>query len=73
MLWILALAKARSAASISAAISAQRATPASAKINVTLAGASRSVVIQLCGRDAPPSLLDIRPSASTHDPLQYFN
>ena len=38
LLWILALAKARSAAPISAAISAQRATPASAKINATVAG-----------------------------------
>src|SRR5438874_1813706 len=39
LLWILALAKARSAAPISAAISAQRATPASAKINATVDGA----------------------------------
>src|SRR5438067_11136621 len=39
LLWILALAKARSAAPISAAISAKRATQASAKINATLEGA----------------------------------
>jgi len=39
LLWILALAKARSAAPISAAISAKRATKASAKINATLEGA----------------------------------
>jgi len=37
--WIFALAKARSAVPISAAISAKRATPASAKINATLEGA----------------------------------
>src|SRR5438477_5653848 len=79
LLWILALAKARSAAPISAAISAQRATPASAKINATVDGTRqkgswprRSVVAARCG-DAPPSLLAIRPSASTRDPLQYFN
>src|SRR5438067_9314332 len=78
LLWILALAKARSAAPTSAAnarparISAQRATPASAKINATVVGARqegswprRSVVIPLCGRDAPPPL---PPSASTRDP-----
>src|SRR5437867_11924458 len=76
LLWILALAKARSAAPISAAISAQRATPASAKINATVAGARqkgswprRSVVTVRSG-DAPPSL---PPSASTRAPLQYFN
>src|SRR5438093_540133 len=86
LLWILALAKARSAAPISAAISAQRATPASAKINATVAGArqkgswprKRSGLAASLGRcsplwDAPPSLLAIRPSASTRDPLQYFN
>src|SRR5437588_8063714 len=79
LLWILALAKARSAAPISAAIPAQRATPASAKINATVAGARqkgswrrRSVVAARCG-DASPSLLAIRSSASTRDPLQYFN
>ena len=79
MLWILALAKARSAAPISAAISAKRATPASAKINATLEGARqkgswlrRSFVTAHCG-DAPHSLLAIRPFASTRDPLQYFN
>jgi hypothetical protein len=38
-LWILALAKARSAVSISAMISAKRATPANAKINATVDGA----------------------------------
>ena len=79
MLWILALAKARSAAPISAVISAKRATQASAKINATLEGARqkgswlrRSFVPARCG-DAPHSLLAIRPSASTRDPLQYFN
>ena len=81
MLWILALAKARSAAPISAAISAKRATPNAfgAKINATLEGARqkgrwlrRSFVTARCG-DAPHSLLAIRPSASTRDPLQYFN
>src|SRR5438046_9034498 len=76
LLWILAWAKARSAAPICAAISAQRATPASAKINATVVGARqkgswrrRSVVTARPG-DAPPSL---PPSASTRDPLQYFN
>jgi hypothetical protein len=39
LLWILAVAKARSAVSISAAISAKRATKANAKINATLDGA----------------------------------
>jgi hypothetical protein len=39
LLWILVLAKARIAEPISAAISAKRATPASAKINATLQGA----------------------------------
>src|SRR5436309_13999696 len=79
LLWILASAKPRSAAPISAAISAQRATPASAKINATVAGARqkgswprRSVVAARFG-DAFPSHLAIRPSASTRDPLQYFN
>src|SRR5205085_12050767 len=79
LLWILALAKARSAAPISAVISVKRATQASAKINATVDGARqkgswrrRSVVAAHCG-DAPPSLLAIRPSASTRDPLQYFN
>src|SRR5438477_8311148 len=77
LLWVLALAKARSAAPISAALSAQRATKASAKINATVAGARqkgswrrRSIVIPLCGRDVPPSL---PPSASTRDPPQYSN
>src|SRR5438105_10732235 len=79
LLWILALAKARSAVPISAAISAKRGTPASAKINATLEGARqkgswlrRSFVPARCG-DAPHSLLAIRPSASTRDPFQYFN
>jgi hypothetical protein len=79
LLWILALAKARSAAPISAAIPAKRATQASAKINATVDGTRqkgswrrRSVVTAPCG-DAPLSLLAIRPSASTRDPLQYFN
>ena len=43
LLWILALAKARSAAPISAAISAKRATKANTKINATLEGASTPV------------------------------
>jgi hypothetical protein len=38
LLWILALAKARSPVPISAAIPAKRATQASAKINATLEG-----------------------------------
>src|SRR5207247_1757114 len=48
------------------------------KINATVAGARqkgswprRSVVTTRSG-DAPPSLLAIRPSASTRGPLQYF-
>src|SRR6202023_3629199 len=68
LLWILALAKARSAAPISAAISAKRATQAGAKINATVDGARqkgswrlRSVVTAHCG-DAPASLLAIRRS-----------
>jgi len=81
LLWILALVKARSAGPIFTAISAKRATRASAKINPTLEGArqkgrwlSRSLVIpQVRDGDAPHSLLAIRPSASTRDPLQYFN
>src|SRR6266478_4985288 len=79
LLWILVLAKARSAAPISAAISAKRATQASAKINATLEGARqkgswlrRLLVTAPCG-DAPRLLLAIRPSASTRDPFQYFN
>jgi hypothetical protein len=39
LLWILAVAKARSAVSISAVISAKRATQANAKINATVDGA----------------------------------
>ena len=83
LLWILALAKARSAALISAAISAKRATPNAfgAKINAILEGTRqkgswlrRSFVIrQLPDGDAPHSLLAIRPSASMRDPVQYFN
>ena len=79
LLWILALAKARSVAPISIAISAKRATKANAKINATVDGASqkgdwlrRSVVAAHCG-DAPPSFLAIRPSDSTRDLSQYFN
>jgi hypothetical protein len=70
LLWILALAKARSAVPISIAISAKRATKANAKINATVDGASqkgdwlrRSVVTAHCG-DAPPLLLAIRRSDS---------
>ena len=73
------LAKARSAAPISSAISAKRETKANAKINAIVDGARqkgswlrRSVVTVHYG-DAPPSLLAIRPSASTRDPSQYFN
>src|SRR5438874_7870380 len=61
------------------AISAQRAPPASAKINATIAGARqkgswrRCPVVAARSGDAPPSLLAIRPSVSTRDPLQYFN
>ena len=79
MLWISTLAKARSAAPISAAISAKRATQVSAKIKATLPDARqkgswrrRSLVTAQYG-DAPHSLLAIWPSASTRDPLQYFN
>jgi len=61
LLWILVLAKARSAVPISAAILAKRATQASAKINATLEGARqkgswlrRSFVTARCG-DAPHS------------------
>ena len=39
LLWIVALAKARSVAPISSAISAKRATKANAKINATVDGA----------------------------------
>ncbi len=79
MLWILVLAEARSAAPISSAISAKRATKANGKINATVDGARqkgswlrRSVITAHYG-DAPPSLLAIRPSASTRDPPQYSN
>src|ERR1700682_5932990 len=58
---------------------AKRAPQASAKINATLEGARqkgswlrRSFVPARCGA-APHLLLAIRPSASTRDPLQYFN
>src|SRR5438094_5782027 len=71
LLWILALAKARSAVPISAAISAKRATQARAKINATLEGARqkgswlrRLLVTAPCG-DGPRLLLAICPSAST--------
>ena len=79
MLCILVLAKARSAVPIPAAISAKRATKASAKINATLEGARqngswpRRSIVTARGGDAPGSLLAIRPSASTRDPPQYFN
>ena len=79
MLWILALAKARSAVLISAAISAKRVTQTSAKINATLEGARqkgswlRRSFVKARYRAAPHSLLAIRPSASTRDPFQYFN
>ena len=79
LLWILALAKARSVAPRSSAISAKRATKANAKINATVDGARqrgdwlrRSVVTARCG-DAPLSLLASRPSASTRGLSQYFN
>src|SRR6266446_8933866 len=78
LLWILVLAKARSAAPISAAISAKRATQASAKINATLEGARqkgswlrRLLVTAPCG-DAPRLLLAICPSASTRDQFHFF-
>src|SRR5207237_5921817 len=78
LLWILVLAKARSAVPISAAISAKRATQARGKINATLEGARqkgswlrRLLVTAPCG-DAPRSLLAIRPSASTRDPFHFF-
>src|SRR5438477_8599830 len=76
LLWILALAKARSAASISAAISAQRATPASAKINATLlargrraaGGVARSLQPALgmrLPRSLPSALLPLRATRSS--------
>ena len=74
MLWILALAKARSAESISAMISAKRATQAKAKIHATVDGARqkgswrrRSVVTARCRGCAslapchPPFCLYARP------------
>src|SRR6266404_8047208 len=80
LLWILVLAKARSAAPISAAISAKRATQASAKINATLEGARQKgswlrrllVIPQVRDGDAPRLLLAIRPSTSTRDPFHFF-
>jgi hypothetical protein len=80
LLWILVLAKARSAVPISAVISAKRATQANAKINATVDGARqkgswqrRSVVIPpVRDGDAPRSLLAIRSSTSTRDPLHFF-
>src|SRR5204862_7612408 len=87
LLWILALAKARSAAPISAASSAERATPnpfgpkstqpwrargrRAAGPESVRGWLRRSVVPARCG-DAPHSLLAICPSASTRDPFQYF-
>src|SRR6267142_4947510 len=78
LLWILVLAKARSAVPISAVISAKQETQANAKINATVDGATqkgswrrRLVVTAPCG-DAPRSLLAICPSASTRDPLHFF-
>lgn len=68
-----------SAAPISTAISAKRATQASAKINATLAGARQKGcwrlrwLVAARNGDAPRSLLAIRPFASTRDPSQYFN
>src|SRR6266571_105187 len=80
LLWILVKAKARSAVPISAAISAKRATQASAKINATLEGARQKgswlrrmlVIPQVRDGDAPRLLLAIRPSASTRDPFHFF-
>src|SRR5260370_10133122 len=78
LLWILVLAKARSAVLISAAISAKRATQASAKINATLEAARqkgswlrRLLVPAPCGY-APRLPLSICPSASTRDPFHFF-
>src|SRR5438067_13342897 len=75
LLWILVLAKARSAVPISAAISAKRATQASAKINATLEGARqkgswlrRLLVTAPCGmrlaRSLPSALLPTRATRS---------
>src|SRR5437764_2074542 len=78
LLWILVLAKARSAVPISAAISAKRATQASAKINATQEGARqkgswlRRLLVTAPYGDAPRSLLAIRPSTYTRDPLHFF-
>ena len=78
MLWILVLAKARSAAPISAAIWAKRATQASAKINATLEGARqkgswlrRSLVTAPVGMRLACSLPSALP-ASTRDPFHFF-
>ena len=72
MLWILALAKTRSAVPISAAISAKRATQTNSKINATLVGARqkdswlrRSFVTARCRgmsltRSLPSALLPLR-------------
>ena len=80
MLAILSLAKVRCAVPISAAISAKRATRASGKIDANPCEREAEwrlpaslVVPPLRDEDAPHSLLAIRPSASTRDPLQYFN
>ena len=60
MLWILAVAEARSAVPISAVISAKRATKASAKIDATLEGveAEGQLAASLCDvrRSAEPRL-----------------
>jgi hypothetical protein len=75
LLWILVLAKARSAAPISAAIWAKRATQASAKINATLEGARqkgswlrRSLVTAPVGMRASlaPCHLPFLPLRATH-------
>src|SRR5438067_12211743 len=78
LLWILVLAKARSAAPISAAIWAKRATQASAKINATLEGARqkgswlcRSLVTAPVGMRLACSLPSALP-ASTRDPFHFF-
>ena len=78
LLWILALAKARSAAPISAAISVKRATQARGKNRRNPGGreaegqlAASLACYSPCG-DAPRLLLAICPSASTRDPFHFF-
>src|SRR5438067_5427050 len=68
LLWILALAKARSAAPISAVISAKRATPASAKVNATIAAARQKGSWRRCSVVAARSG-DASPSAPCHPPF----